>query len=352
MQIALAQLASDLRERLRPVYLVYGEEPLLIDEALGAIRGAAHAQGFGAREVHTVEAGFDWDALRASSRSLSLFAERRLMELRLPTGKPGETGTALLVDWVAQPPQDTVLIVSCGRLEKVAREAKWFKALAGAAAVIAVYALEASQLPGWIVRRMRAQHLEPGPGVAELLAFHMEGNLLAAAQEIDKLALLHGQADAPAAGRARTPVTVSVEDIEGALSDNARFSVFTLADACLLGQGEQIVRMFAALRAEGVEPVLILWVLVREIRAAAQMAAAIAAGQTEAAALEQQRVWPRRRPLVSRALRRGTVGLWQGLLCRAARADRVVKGRRKGDAWQELECLALALGGVRLGTCA
>lgn len=351
MQIAHAQLANDLRTRLRPVYLVYGDEPLLVDEALDAIRSAAHTEGYGVREVYSVEAGFDWQGLRASGQSLSLFAERRLIELRLPTGKPGEVGTAVLTEWIAKPPEDTVLIVSCGRLEKAAREAKWFKAMASGAALIAVYALEASQLPGWIVRRMRAQNLEPGPGVAELLAFHMEGNLLAAAQEIDKLALLRGQAT-DAADKDRVPVTVSVEDIEGALSDNARFSVFTLADACLLGQGEQIVRMLASLRAEGVEPVLVLWVLVREIRAAAQMAAAIAAGKTEAAALESQRVWPRRRPLVSRALRRGTAGLWQGLLCRAARVDRIVKGRRKGDAWQELECLALAMGGVRLRTCA
>jgi DNA polymerase-3 subunit delta len=340
VQIGSAQLSADLRERLRPLYLVYGEEPLLIDEALAMIRAAAEAQGYGAREVYTVEPGFDWDQLRTATQSLSLFAERRLIELRVPSGKPGEVGTRVLTEFAAAPVPDTLLIVSTGKLDKAAREAKWFKALAEAGLAVAVYALEVAQLPGWIARRMRAQGLEPGAGVAELLAYHMEGNLLAAAQEIEKLAMLKG------AG------AVSVDDIEGNLGDNARFSVFTLADACLLGRGEQIVRMLAGLRAEGVEPVLVLWALAREVRGLAQMAAAIASGRTEAAALEAHRVWPRRRPLVSRALRRSSAREWQSLLSRAARVDRVIKGRRGGNAWQELECLALALGGVKLRTCA
>jgi len=340
MQLSVANLDDHLRRGLAPAYLVYGDEPLLANEACDAIRAAAQAGGFTERERYTVEAGFDWDALYSSSQSLSLFAERRLIELRLPTGKPGEAGARMLIDMLAQPSPDTLLLIVTGKLEKRDREAKWVSAFAEAGAVVAVYPVEAAQLPAWITRRMRARGLTPGSGVAELLAHHMEGNLLAAAQEIDKLAL------------SREPgATVSADDIEDSLSDNARFTVFGLADSCLQGEAATIGRILENLRSEGVEPVLVLWALAREARELAHMAAELDAGKPLASVLESRRVWAKRRPLVSRALKRLPLARCHALLQRAARADRAIKGRLLADPWIEIECLALGIANSAPGTC-
>ncbi|KPK68821.1 MAG: hypothetical protein AMJ84_10550 [Acidithiobacillales bacterium SM23_46] len=340
MQISVANLDDHLRRGLAPAYLVYGDEPLLVNEACDAIRAAAQASGFGERERHTVEPGFDWNALYAASQSLSLFAARRLIELRLPSGKPGETGAKMLIDMLAQPALDTVLLVVAGKLEKRDREAKWVTAIAGAGTVVAIYPIDAAQLPAWISRRMRARGLVPGPGVAELLAHHMEGNLLAAAQEIDKLAMSRDQG-----------AVVSADDIEDSLSDNARFTVFGLADSCLQGEAAAIERILGNLRSEGVEPVLILWALAREARELTYMAADLEAGRPLPAVLESRRVWAKRRPLVSRALKRLSLARCHDLLQRAARADRAIKGRLRADPWTELECLALGLANAAPGTC-
>jgi DNA polymerase-3 subunit delta len=340
MQLSIANLDDHLRRGLAPAYLVYGDEPLLVNEACDAIRAAAQAAGFGERERYTVEPGFDWNALYAASQSLSLFAERRLIELRLPTGKPGETGANMMMDMLAQPSPDTVLLVVAGKLEKRDRETKWVTAIAEAGAVVAIYPVEAAQLPAWITRRMRARGLVPGPGVAELLAHHMEGNLLAAAQEIDKLAM------ARVAG-----ATISADDIEDGLGDNARFTVFGLADSCLQGEAATIERILGNLRSEGVEPVLVLWALARETRELTHMAAELEAGKPLAAVLESRRVWAKRRPLVSRALKRLSLARCHDLIQRAARADRAIKGRLLADPWQELECLALGLANAAPGTC-
>lgn len=339
MQIYANQLEAQLKRALAPIYLLSGDEPLLLEECCAAIRRAAQAQGCAERQVLTVEPGFDWNGLYASTQSLSLFAERRLIELRLPTGKPGEAGAKFLTQMAAAPPPDIVLLIVAGKLDKQARAAKWVQALEGAGVAVTVYPVEAEQLPAWITQRMSRHGLKPGPGVAELLAHHMEGNLLAAAQEIEKLALLLGRGE------------VSLDDIEGNLGDNARFSVFTLADACLRGGAAAILRILNSLRAEGVEPVLVLWALAREARSLAQMSFQVAAGRAVAQVLEAQRVWARRRPLVGNALARGRPGYWHALLSRAARTDRVIKGRLPGDAWRELQCLALALGGVKVSSC-
>lgn len=339
MQTSPDQLSNHLKRGLAPVYFVYGEEVLLVEESCRAIREAAHAAGHAERQVLTVESGFDWNGLFASLQSLSLFSERRIVELRLPTGKPGETGAKILAEIAAQPPADVVFMVVCGKLEKATREAKWAKALEAAGVAVAVYPLEAAQWPAWIRRRLEARGLKPGPGVVDLLAHLMEGNLLACAQEIDKLVMLRGSGE------------IGLDDIEGNLSDNARFNVFALADASLRGEAAAVDRILASLRGEGVEPVLILWALAREIRELAQMARLVAAGQPAARVMDARRVWTKRKPLVGAALKRLPPQAWQGLLQRAARADRILKGRASGDIWQELQCLALGMCGLKLGTC-
>jgi len=227
-----------------------------------------------------------------------------------------------------------VLSVTTGRLDKQARAARWAAALERAGVAITLYPVEARQLPAWIERRLRARGLVPGPGVADMLAHYTEGNMLACAQEIDKLAILG-------------PRPLSADDIAGDLGDNARFTVYALADAALAGDAAVVVRVLRSLQAEGEAPALVLWALVREIREVARMAQAVAAGRAEAQVLDEFRVWQRRKPLVRKALGRTGAKAWHDLLRAAAHADRVIKGRRAGDAWLELECLALALGGVR-----
>ncbi len=339
MPISPDQLANHLKRGLAPIYFIYGDEPLLVDESCRAIREAAHAAGYHERQVLTVESGFDWNGLFNSTQSLSLFSERRVIELRLPSGKPGEAGAKILMEISANPPADIVFMVSCGKLEKQTRESKWAKALEGAGVVIAVYPLEAAQWPMWIRRRMEMKGLKPGPGVVDLLAHLMEGNLLACAQEIDKLAMLFGQGD------------VGLDDIEGNLGDNARYNVFALADASLRGEPVTVERILNSLRGEGVEPILILWALAREARELSQMAAMVAGGQPVMRVLEARRVWAKRKPLMAAALKRLSLEASQDLLRRAARTDRILKGRGTGDVWQELQCLALSMSGLKPATC-
>ena len=339
MQINADQLGQHLARGLAPVYFVYGEETLLVEESCQAIRAAAHAAGYLDRQLFTVESGFDWNGLFAGTQSLSLFAERRLIELRLPTGKPGEAGAKMLAEIVSRPPADTVLLVVCGKLDKATREAKWARALEAAGTAVVAYPLEPAQWPAWIRRRMEAKGLKPGPGVVDLLAHLMEGNLLACAQEIDKFSLRFGTGE------------VGLDDIEGNLGDNARYNVFALVDAALRGDAAGVDRILNSLRGEGVEPILVLWALAREARELAQMAGLVAAGQPLARVLDARRVWAKRKPLVGGALRRMSPPLTQNLLLRAARTDRILKGRAAGDVWQELQCLALSMSGLQSATC-
>ena len=334
MQISPEQLSAQLKRTLAPIYFITGDEPLLAQECVDAIRAAAHAAGFRERSVFTVESGFDWSGFYAETRAGSLFAQRRIIELRLPGGKPGEEGGKTLVELCTDPSPDILFTVTTGKLDKAARSAKWAAALERTGVAVALYPIEARQLPAWIERRMRARGLTPGPGVADMLAHYTEGNLLACAQEIDKLAMLMSGG-------------VSVDDIAGNLGDNARFSVFALADAALAGDAKGAARILRVLKAEGEAPVLVLWSLARMARELARMARAIASGRNESQVMDEFRVWQRRKPLVRKALARTTLDEWDDLIGAAARADRVVKGRRAGDAWLELESLALALSGLR-----
>ena len=334
MQISSEQLIAQLKRKLAPIYFISGDEPLLAQECVDAIRHAAQEAGFNERNVFTVESGFDWSGLYAETRAGSLFAQRRMIELRLPTGKPGEEGGKTLVELCSDPSPDILLLVTTGKLDKAARAAKWAAALERAGVAVTLYPIEPRQLPTWIERRMRMRGLTPGPGVVDMLAHYTEGNLLACAQEIDKLAMsMSGN--------------VNVDDIAGNLGDNARFSVFALADAALAGDTNGLTRILRALKAEGEAPVLVLWALGREARELARMAQAIASGRNESQVLDEYRVWQRRKPLVHKALARTTLSEWHDLVCAVARADRVAKGRRAGDVWLELESLALALGGMR-----
>jgi len=336
MRLRAEDLRTHLGKNLLPIYLVTGDEPLQVNEAVDAIRAAARAQGFSEREVLDVESGFDWSSLAAASDSLSLFAERKLIELRLPSAKPGDAGSKALAAYAAQPPQDNLLLIRCGKLEKQQQSSKWFKALDSAGAILQVWPVEPRQLPRWISQRLQAHGLKPSPEAAQLLAERVEGNMLAAAQEVEKLALLYGEGE------------LDAEAVRAAVADSARYDVFELADAALGGDALRCARVLEGLRGEGEQPVLILWALVREIRTLALIAAEQARGVPLESLLQQYRVWDKRKPLYQSALQRHNLRRWRVLLRRAARLDRVAKGAEPGNPWDELLQLGLLIAGVRL----
>jgi DNA polymerase-3 subunit delta len=328
------QLPAQLRSGLAPLYLLSGDEPLLVDEALHAIRRAARQAGYVASDKHVAERGFDWAALRGSLDNLSLFATSQLVELRLPTGKPGDAGAKQLVALAADPPPEKVLIVITPALTGSAAKAKWVRSLVDAGVWVPLRAPDASELPGWLNARLRAAGLECDPAAAEMLAERIEGNLLAAKQEIDKLVLL-------AAGK---PVTV--ERIRASVADGARYDVFQLADAALAGDGARAARILRHLEQEGVAPTLVLWSLVRELTVLHSVVHSARQGDSWSRALAAAGVWRSREPLVGRAAQRVGAAGARRLLQQAAVADRIVKGARRGLPWNALMELTLALAGV------
>jgi DNA polymerase-3 subunit delta len=336
VKLRLDQLPGHLQQGLRPLYLLSGDEPLQLGEAADAIRTAARAQGFAEREVMHVEAGFDWNSLTTASHTLSLFAEQRLIDLRLPSGKPGKEGGAALADYAANTPPDTVLLVSSGKLDKNAAKAKWYKALDSAGVTLQVWPVEAAVLPQWVAQRMRSRGLSASPEAARLLAERVEGNMLAAAQEVEKLRLLYGES------------AIDAEMVEQGVADSARYDIFELVDTALLGDGPRVARVLEGLRGEGVEPILILWALVREIRALEEMAYEIEHGAAAEAVMQARWVWDKRKPAVRAGLKRHNQRRWSQLLRRAVRIDRMVKGAEQGNPRDELLQLALLMAGVRL----
>ena len=335
MRLRYEQLASHLQQGLQPIYMLSGDEPLQVMEAADAIRARSRELGFGEREVMHVEAGFDWNSLLAASGSLSLFAEQRLLELRLPSGKPGKEGGAALSAYAAAPPPDTVLLIISGKIDSASQRSKWYKSLDAAGTTLQVWPVEPAALPGWVMSRMRSRGMQATPEAAQLLAERVEGNLLAAAQEVEKLRLLYGEG------------AIDVSRVEEGVADSARYDIFELVDTALLGDAARTARVIEGLRAEGVEPVLVLWALLREMRALAQMAADVAQGSSTESVLGQYRVWDKRKAPVRAGLQRHTLKRWLQLVRRAGRVDRMIKGAEPGNPWDELLQLVLLMAGVR-----
>jgi DNA polymerase-3 subunit delta len=311
-----------------------GDEPLLVDEALDAIRRAARQAGFAGSDRYVADRGFDWDQLRGSLDNLSLFANSQLVELRLPGGKPGDAGAKQLVALAADPPPDKIVVIMTPALAGNAAKAKWVRSLADAGVWVPLRSPDAAELPDWLAGRLRAAGLRCEPEAVALLAERVEGNLLAAKQEIDKLSLL-------ASGD-----LVSVDAVRAAVADGARYDVFQLADAALAGDGARAARILRHLEQEGVAATLVLWSLVRELTVLHSVAYQARAGESLGRALAAAGVWRSRMSLVERAARRlGAQGA-RGLLRQAAIADRIVKGARRGLPWNALLELTLGLAGV------
>ena len=339
MKLAPAQLAKHLQGGLAPVYIVSGDDPLLCQEAADAIRMAARQQGFDERQVFSADASFDWGTLLQAGASMSLFAEKRLLELRLPSGKPGDKGAAF-IEYCSRPAEDTVLLISLPKLDASAQKTKWGKALVEGAQTqfIQIWPVDSSQLPQWIRQRLSQSGLSATQDAVELIAARVEGNLLAAAQEIEKLKLMAEDGQ------------ITVQTVQGAVADSARFDVFGLMDAILNGEPAHALRMLEGLRGEGVEPPVILWALARELRVLANIALQYSQGTPLEKCFNQARppIWDKRKPLVSKALQRHSAQRWAQLLLEAQRIDAQIKGQAAGSPWMSLSRLSLLMAGQRL----
>lgn len=354
MSISTDQLVGQLDSgTLRPAYLIAGAEPLLVLEAADAVRAAARRDGITEREVFEAGAGErepDWDALAATFDAPGLFAARRLVEVRLPTGKPGKEGAAALAAYCDRPSPDVLLLVTAGEWSKKHGGA-WSEAIARIGQVAVAWPVKPHELAAWIDRRLRARGFAPDRDAVLQLAERVQGNLLAAAQEIEKLVLLlgppQGQAG-PARGQHRP---LDVATLESLVADAARFDVFRLIDASMNGQVAQVPRILAGLRAEGEAVPALLGMIVMELQRGAALARVQARGGNLAAAFKAQRIWDARQPMYKRALQRHLPESWDTLIARVGVVDRMAKGRAQGDPWQALERVLLALadrGAMRL----
>lgn len=326
MKLTLDSLARHLERQLLPVYLISGDEPLLAGEAADAVRARARALGYSEREVHLLDRGTDWDAVRAAAGTLSLFAARRIIELKLPSGKPGVAGGRALAGIIQSAGDDTLLLIVTGRLDRDAQSADWVRAAEARGAWLAVWPVPAERMLSWLEARCRRLDLAADAEALELLADRTQGNLLAAQQELEKLKLL--------AGRER----VTAERVLAGTADSARFNVGELAEALLAGELVRALRVLDGLKSESVELPLVLWAMIKALREL--WARHIGAGDA-----------PPRGPgrpmsVSSGDVRRRAARLpFRQLVERAVRADGMAKGRLAGDAWDELSLLACDLCG-------
>ncbi len=318
---------------LKPVWLIAGAEHLLVLEAADQLRARAREVGYAEREIHDVDHRFDWNELAMSGAAMSLFAMRRVIELRMPTGKPGREGSAAISAWCADPPPDTLLMITAQDWSK-AHEGAWFKSVDQVGVAMPVWPLKREETPRWIAARMKSRGLKATPDAIELLAERIEGNLLAAAQEIDKLSLLVGA------------TLLDVETLEASVADDARFDAFRLTDAAIAGDATRALRMVDGLRTEGAEAIPLLGWLLSQLRVLFRLSSAT--GDLNQA-FKTERIWDAKQAAFKRALRAGDAAHWERCIVHLGRIDRIAKGRAAGDVWREIERLITAIAIPRNG---
>ncbi len=360
METTPEQLAARIaRGPLAPAYLIAGAEALRVLEAADAVRAAARAQGIAEREVFAFEGdprGWDWDSLQATFRAPSLFASRRLVEIRMPGGKPGTEGAKAIVEFCADPAPDVCLLVTCGDWSR-SHGGKWSEAIGAIGAVAVAWPIKPHELPDWIDRRLRARNVQADAGAVARLAERVEGNLLAAAQEIEKLALLFDGAPSsstPSNGMPSNGMPLDAARMDALVADSARYDVFRLVDATLNGQPAQVSRMLRGLRAEGEAVPALLGMLAMELHRGAALARTKARGGNLNAEFKAQRVWDAKQAMWLRALARHPAARWEGFVAALGAVDRIAKGRwRPGsepdDPWLQLERLLLAVASAPAG---
>ena len=327
------QLSKQLQQGLSSIYLISGDEPLLVQEACDNIRIHASKQGFTERERLYADRQFEWSSLFNLTSSLSLFSEKKLIELKLETGKPGDKGSKAIVEYLENPNPDNSLVITSPKLDGNTQRSKWVKHIEKHGVWVPIWPISIKQMPRWVEQRLQAAGLKASSQSIDLLAARTEGNLLAAHQEIEKLKLLS------------TDQYLTPEIVAGAVANSARYDVFTLVDRSLEGDSRGATRCLHGLKTEGTEPTVILWALAREIRQLIKVKTALDQGQGFAWAAKQAGIWEKRQGLIQQALRRLTPLELQRLLRQANMIDRSIKGLQKNNPWDELLELTLNLTG-------
>ncbi|MEM9314382.1 MAG: DNA polymerase III subunit delta [Pseudomonadota bacterium] len=331
MRVYPEKLGAELGRRLLPVYLVSGDETLLVQECADQIRGAARREGCTERVVLDAgERSFRWQDLLDDASSLSLFGDRRLLELRLPSGKPGSDGSQALLSYLEQPSEDVLLIIA-GKIDRASTNSKWYKAIDGAGATLQIWPVSADQLPRWLGQRAASRGMRIERDALQLLAERVEGNLLAAVQELEKLELLSEGAPIDSAA------------VGASVANSARFSLFSMIDVALSGRDSDSLRMLHGLRAEGGQPAALVWALVRELELLRALCVAVESGRSPSQAMGEARVWKNRQSVISAALGRHDSSSCNNLLALAARLDASIKGFGPGKPWEIMELLLLGM---------
>ncbi len=336
MRLKPEQLADNLQKKLAPVYFLYGDEPLQIDELSDAIRQSAKKTGFLNREILSTENAFEWHELSTKANSLSIFDDKKILDIRVPAANFGNEGTKALQQYCEHLPQDTLLMISSGKLNSSSLKTKWFEAIDKVGVTIQVRPLDGQELLQWLHGRLQKRGLSTDNDGLRLLASRIEGNLLAAVQEIEKLYILYGSGH------------LTTTQIFEVVADSSRFDVFKLVDSVLNANLNRIFKILEGLKNEGIAAPVILWALTRETRNLAKIKYAIVQGQSKDSVFRQYQIWDKRISLISNALARLSYANLHDALLLAGKADRQTKGRETGDSWETILAVCLILAGKRI----
>lgn len=338
MRIKAEQITNSLQGGLQPVYLIYGEETLLVEEAGQQVREAVRAAGANEREVWQVEGRFDWSQIKWQAQTLSLFASHRLVEIRLPSGSPGKEGAEVLRQFTADPPEETTLLIISGKIDSRSQKSKWFTELDAMGVTVPIWPIDYAHLPQWIHQRIRNQGLQVDKRICSLIAEKVEGNLFAAAQEVDKLAMLAVDGE------------IDTQLVEQSIADNARFEAFGLVDTVFLGQTHKLPRIIERLRAEGTDILSVFSGVSWSVRRMVDMSAQLQDGVPIQKVFASQKppIWQNKMSLTRQALERHNYQKWRMFLKQMAEIDQAAKGVVKTCPWRLLEKLCIEMAGTQV----
>ena len=330
MNVRPDQLPGTIAKTVYPVYMVSGDEPLQQMESLDLIRSHLRSNDYSEREILDVDAQFDWQRLMDEAANMSLFATRRIVELRLPSAKPGRQGSQVLKDYLSRPPEDTVLIINAGKIDGNSKKSAWFKAVDQSGLVVQCWPVPVDKLSHWLLQRFKARDMAADNDVLAYISQHVEGNLLAADQEIEKLYLLLG------------PGKITYADVAEAVTSQSRYSVFELVDMLLTGNTKRVIKIIAGLKAEGIVPVVVNWALAKDIRLLTQASQDVSSADFM---LKRSGVWQSRVIMFKTCMSRHTPRSFQLMLKRCSYLDAVSKGMIDANIWDEIETLCVRLAG-------